>query len=90
MRVIRLIAYPVLVLAALLFSMLVLQGCTLLGEVSEKAAQRIGKGVTVYCEETIPDVRETFREKVNAHSAPHAVQVICADDTLLTTEGGEE
>lgn len=90
MRVIRLIAYPALVLAALVFSVLVLNGCTLLGEVSEKAAQRIGKGVTVYCEETIPDVRETFREKVNAHAAPHSVQVTCADDTVLTTEAAPE
>lgn len=82
--------YPALVILAIAFALLVSSGCTLLGEVSEKAAQRIGKGVQVYCEETIPDVRETFREKVNAHAAPHSVQVTCADDTVLTTEAAPE
>lgn len=90
MKTLRSFIYPLLVMLAITFAVLVSSGCTLLGEVSEKAAQRIGKGVQVYCEETIPDVRETFRAKVNAHAAPHSVTVTCADDTVLTTAGDPE
>lgn len=90
MRIIRGFVYPVLVALAITFAVLVSSGCTLLGEISEKAAKEIGKGVTTYCEETIPDVRETFRAKVNKHAAPHSVMVTCADDTVLTTESNEQ
>jgi len=86
----RTLLYPIAMLLALTFVVLVNSGCTLLGEVSEKAAKEIGKGVAVYCEETIPDVRETFRDQVNQHARPHSVQVTCANDVVLTTEADIE
>lgn len=78
---------PACLLGCIIFLvMFATTGCTLLGEVSERAAEEIGEGVKIYCEETIPDVRETFRNQVNQYAAPHSVRVTCADDTVLTTE----
>lgn len=87
---IRLFAYPMMLALALIVAIVFTSGCTLLGEVSERAAKRIGSGVKIYCEETIPDVRETFRRQVNEHAAPHSVRVDCEGDLLLTTEDNAE
>lgn len=81
---------PGFVLALLALMLFANTGCTLLGEVSEHAAKNIGKGVVIYCEETIPDVRETFRRQVNEHAAPHSVDVTCESDLQLTTREADE
>lgn len=72
MRKILLIAIVVLV-----------PGCAQLIETSDRAAEKIGEGVTYYCDKVPADVRAQFRAKVNQYAAPNSVQVSCADGATL-------
>lgn len=60
-------------------ALLALTGCQVLAPQIDKAAKAAGKMVTFYCDNvTVPEIREEFRAKVNAHAAPNSVQVQCA------------
>lgn len=57
-----------------------LSGCQLLAPQLDQAADAAGKLVKFYCDNvTSPEVRQQFREAVNAKAAPHAVNVTCAN-----------
>lgn len=72
-------------LAAALFALL--SGCGILQEASDAAAEKIGEGVTYYCDNVMPEIREQFRRDVNHYAAPNAVEVTCAGDgEVLSTE----
>lgn len=64
-------------IAALLLIVMGLSGCELLLRAEDQAAKRIGDGVTWYCENLTPDLREHFREKVNEYAVPNTVTVTC-------------
>lgn len=82
---IRFCGYTLVFVLMLLLLAVALAGCSTITGVTETAAKRIGEGVRTYCEETIPDVRATFRAKVNEYATPHTVSVNCAQGTELTT-----
>lgn len=66
-------------------------GCSILGDATDKAAKAAGKLVSGYCENvTIPEIREEIRAKVNAHAAPHAVMVQCANGGPALVAGGNQ
>ncbi len=45
-------------------------GCAILEPASDRAAARLGDGITYYCENVDASMREQFRARVNAHAAP--------------------
>lgn len=72
--------------ALLLLTMMALSGCALLMEPTDRAAEKIGEGITYYCENVTPALRQTFRDRVNFYAAPNVVAVQCAaSGEILTT-----
>jgi len=72
------IAAALAVVCALAFG----NGCTLLSDNLEKAANGAGKMVKAYCENvTVQEIRDEIKTAVNVKAAPHKVEVTCADET---------
>lgn len=63
-------------LLTVLVAAIALQGCALLFDASDRAATKLGKSITYYCENVVPVLsdrqRQAFIDKINAEAAPHS------------------
>ena len=63
-----------------LSAVLLISACSILGETGDRAAEKIGEGVTYYCDTVPEDMRAEFRDKVNEYASPNSVAVNCVDE----------
>lgn len=69
--------------AALLAGLVALSGCSFIGAFQD----RIGNAVERYCSEP-QAARESYREIVNARTAPNRIEISCEGDAPASSSSG--